>query len=135
MNGSYSKSEHPLLIVVLNGEPQIEYDRSKPLPDQQRAYLDRMDFQMDGGIVLGGQTVEQPDQLQRAQFISIHAIQALQQGNEALVAASCAYLATRMPDLKQIKARMVEGGLSVELVFDKPHIKEETVRFVTRPGV
>ena len=135
MNDLSVQSEKRLTIVV-NGEPQIEYDRSKPLPDQQSAYLDHMDCRMDEGIVLGGQSVERPDQLQRAQFVSLQAIDALQQGNEALVAASCAYLATRMPDLKQIKARLIEGGgLSVELVFDKPHVKEEPLHFITRPGV
>lgn len=134
MNGASPQSEHDLLTIVVNGEPQLEYDRSKPLPDQQVAYLDRMDRQMDAGIVLGGQPLDQPDQMQRAQFVSIHVVEALQQGNEALVAASCAYLANRMPDLKQIKSRVVDGGFSVELVFDKPHMKEETVNFVTRPG-
>ena len=134
MNGVSAQSEHDSLTVVVNGEPQLEYDRNKPLPDQQVAYLDRMDHQMDAGIILGGQSLDQPDQLQRVQFVSIRVIEALQQGNEALVAASCAYLASRMPDLKQIRSRVVDGGFSVELVFDKPHMKEETVNFVTHPG-
>ena len=122
------------MTVVVNGEPQLEYDRSKPLASQQLAYLDRMDRQMDGGIVLGGQPVAEPDQLQRAQFVSIHVMEALQQGDDARVAASCAYLARRMPDLKQLRAKLVDGGFSVELVFDKPHVSEQTVSFISRPG-
>ena len=134
MNGADEQAEQDLLTVVLNGEPQLEYDRNKPLPDRQKAYLDRMDRQMDTGIVLAGQSVERPDSLQRAQFVSIQLIEALQRGDEALVVASCAYLADKLPDLKQVRSKLVSGGFSLELVFDKPHVKEQTVNFITRPG-
>lgn len=120
------------LTVLVNGEPHLEYDRGKTLPEQQQACLDRMDERMSRGIELGGVQVDSPDTLQRAQFVAIQVIEGLQDGNESMVAASCAYLASRMPDLTQVKAQLVEQGYSVELVFSEPHVKEVAVQFSPR---
>ena len=120
------------LTILVNDEPQLEYDRSKRLPEAQQEYLERMDKRMNGGIQLGGAPVDSPDTLQRAQFVAIQVIEGLQDGNESLVAAACAYLASRMPDLTQVKAKLVEEGYSVELVFDEPHVKEVAVQFSPR---
>jgi hypothetical protein len=120
------------LTVLVNGEPQLEYYRGKPLPDAQRGYLDRMDETMEAGVQLGGVEVIRPDTLQRAQFVAIQVIEALRSGNDALSAAGCAYLATRLPDLTQVRARLVDGGFSAELVFDQPFVKEATVNFSPR---
>ena len=120
------------LTILINGEPHLEYDRGKPLPEQQRAYLERMDARMDGGIELGGAQVGDPDILQRAQFVAIQLIEGLQDGNEPVIAASCAYLASRMPDLTQVKAQLVDEGYSVELVFGEPYVKEVAVQFSPR---
>jgi len=122
-----------MLTVLIDNQSQLEFDRNKALPDNQVAYLDRMDAQMDEGIQLSGDRVGQPDLLQRAQFVAVHLIEALQQGNEALVAASCAWLAQRLPDLKQVKTLLVDGGFSVELVFDEPYATETVVEFIPRP--
>mgnify|MGYP001829230828 CR=1 FL=1 len=123
----------PPLTIVINGEAHLEYDRSKPLPEAQRDYLVRMDERMDAGVQLGGADVDQPDALQRAQFVAIQVIEGLQAGNDALVAAACAYLASRMPDLTQVKARLVDSGFSAELVFNEPYVKEVAVDFSPRP--
>lgn len=121
------------LTILVNGEPQLEYHRGKPLPDSQRVYLDRMDEQMSGGVQLGGVQVTAPDALQRAQFVAIQLIEALRSGHDALVAAGCAYLASRLPDLTQVRARLVEGGFSTELVFNQPYVKEVAVNFSPHP--
>lgn len=120
------------LTIVINGEAQLEYDRSKPLPEPQRAYLDAMDERMNAGVNLGGIDVERPDALQRAQFVAIQVLEGLGAGNDALVAAACAYLAIRLPDLTQVKARLVDTGFSAELVFNEPFVKEVTVDFPPR---
>jgi hypothetical protein len=91
-----------------------------------------MDQQMDAGVQLGGKSIEKPDGLQRAQFVALQVLEGLQQGNEALIAAGCAYLARRLPDLTQVKARLVEGGFSVELVFNEPYVKEVAVELIPR---
>ena len=66
------------MVVLLNGEALIEYDRTKELPEKQRQYLDRMDRQMDEGIILGNENIESPDQQQRAQFVAFTLVNAIQ---------------------------------------------------------
>ena len=118
------------LAVVLNGTLQLEYHRDKPLPEVQRLYLDRMDQIMDNGIELGGIQIAAPDQLQRAQFVASGLIQSLHDDNESLAAASCAYLATRIPELRQVKASEANDQRSIDLVFDKDYVPEQTIKFV-----
>ena len=132
MNDAPDSRGNAVLTILIDNQPQLEFDRSQGLPDRQLAYLDRMDAQMDTGIRLDDEQVEQPDTLQRAQFVALHLIEALQQDNDALVAASCAYLARRLADLKQVKALSVEGGFTLELVFDEPYVQETVVEFVPR---
>jgi hypothetical protein len=120
------------VVILVNGEVQVEYDRGKPLPEAQRGYLVRMDEKMGAGITLGGAWVSQPDVLQRAQFVAIQVLEALGNGNDALIAAGCAWLATRLPDLTQVKARLVDGGFSAELVFGEPYVREVAVEITPR---
>jgi hypothetical protein len=115
------------LTVVVNGDSVLEYNRGEELPIHQQSYLNRMDTQMDAGVMLGGQSLQAPDKLQRAQFVAIHLVKSLQQDNEPLIAASCAYLATRIPELKQIKAELNGTGMKVDLVFDSAYSKEVRV--------
>ena len=121
------------LVVLVNGESRLEYDRSKKLSERQRVYLDRMDRQMDAGIRLGVDWIEQPEPAQRASFVAAQLVDALQRDDEGLIAACCTYLADRLPELKQIKARLLAAGFSVELVFDKAYAKEVTLDFIPRP--
>jgi hypothetical protein len=84
---------------------------------------------MQTGFRLGGIAVARPDKLQRAQFVAIQVIEALQAGNDAMIAAGCAYLASRLPDLTQVIARLTDGGFAAELVFNQPYVKEVAVDF------
>lgn len=122
-----------MLTVVVNGEAAIEYDRRKPLAAHQRLYLDRMDRNMDNGFHLDGQHLVSPDPLARARFTATSLVQALEAGNDGLAAATCAYLALRLPELKQVRVQTKEGQTHIDLVFDKPHVPTQTVQF-TRPG-
>lgn len=121
------------LVVVLDGVSQLEYQRGVPLEPAQRRYLDQLDRRMDTGIDLGDRRVEQPDALRRAQFMAQQLLDAVQAGNEAVAAATCAYLASRIPDLKQVRATTRGGLLSFDLVFDKPYMKEVKVEFMRPP--
>lgn len=131
---SEADSSAPALTVVIDGEPYLEYDRGKPLSGHQLESLDRMDRTMDQGVRLGGENIQHPDRVQRAQFVALHLLDAVQAGDDALIAASCAYLANRLPDLHQVKARLAGGAVSAELVFDEPWTKEVAVDFVPRPS-
>lgn len=129
MSASPTDDRQTVVTVLVDDEVQVEYQRGKPLAEPQRVYLDRMDEQMQAGFHLGGIAVAKPDNLQRAQFVAIQVIEALQAGNDAMIAAGCAYLASRLPDLTQVIARLSERGFSVELVFNEPYVKEVAVDF------
>ena len=120
-----------IMVVLFNGEALFEYDRTKPLPENQRQYLDRMDQQMDTGITLGSESIESPDQQQRAQFVAFTLVTAIQQDNEAVIAAMNSYLAARYPDLKQVKADTDQESKKVmfDLIFDQEHKNQVKVSF------
>ena len=119
------------MVVLVNGEALFEYDRTKSLPEHQRQYLDRMDEKMDAGIMLGDENIVNPDQQQKAQFVAFTLISAIQDDNEAIIAAMNSYLAVRYPDLKQIKADTDEDGKKVmfDLIFDQEHKNQVKVSF------
>lgn len=120
-----------IMAVLLNGTAQIEYNRDISLPGKQRDYLDRMDQDMDEGIQLGNQYVENPNQIQRAQFIALHLVQSLLADNEQHIAASCAYLADRLTDLKQLKAvTKPDGAIGIDLVFTEDYKNQVKVEFM-----
>ena len=108
-----------LMQVHVNGQPQIDYDRNKPLSDKQQEYLTKMDEGMDAGISLGGEEFKEPDLLQRAKFVAGYLSQALFEENEQMIAASTAWLAMRLPDLKQVKIIQDGEQISIDLVFDE----------------
>jgi hypothetical protein len=123
-----------VMAVLLNGTAQIEYNREIALPTRQRDYLDRMDQDMDAGIQLGNRYIDMPDQTQRAQFVALHLIQSLLVDNEQHIAASCAYLADRLPDLKQVKAvTKPDGAIGIDLVFSEDYKNQVKVEFIP-PG-
>ncbi|MGW8227822.1 MAG: hypothetical protein ACWGOW_02925 [Gammaproteobacteria bacterium] len=123
-----------VMAVLLNGTAQIEYNREIALPARQRDYLARMDQDMDAGIQLGNRYIDMPDQTQRAQFVALHLIQSLLVDNEQHIAASCAYLADRLPDLKQVKAvTKPDGAIGIDLVFSEDYKNQVKVEFIP-PG-
>ena len=119
------------MVVLVNSEALFEYDRTRPLPENQLQYLDRMDRQMDDGITLGNEAIAKPDQQQRAQFVAFTLITAIQQDNEAVIAAMNSYLAVRYPDLKQVKADTDQNSNKVmfDLIFDEEHKNQVKVSF------
>jgi len=113
--------------VIVNGQSQIEYDRQKSLPEKQLEYLEKMDREMDSGFELAGQKVEAPDLLQRAQFVAGYLAQALFGENDQMIAASCSWIATRLPDLKQVKIIEEDNQISIDLVFDEERVNQVKV--------
>ena len=106
------------LVVVFNGQSVIEYDRNKRLPGHQREYLNRMDSDMQSGITLNGEFLANPDGQQCAKFVAMQLVQAMINDNEPTIAAMCAYLATRLPELKQVKADEHGESIVLDLVFN-----------------
>jgi len=118
-----------LFAVLLNGIAQLEFDRNKPLPDYQGAYLEKMDRKMDDGILVGDNEIQNPDLGQRAQFVAANLAHAIKSNDEAMCAAMTSWLATRLPDLKQVKLADENGEISIDLVFDEDYVQQIAVPF------
>lgn len=118
-----------MMAVLINGIAQLEYDRDRPLPPHQAAYLDVMDSKMDAGIGIGGETIPRPDLNQRAQFVAANLLDAMRSGNEELSAALCTWLANRLPDLKQVKYDEADDRVTIDLVFDEEYSRQAAVTF------
>lgn len=119
-----------LLVVQVNGTPMLEYDRAKTLSSVQQQSLVRMEEKLDQGLTLGGQHITNPSLEQRIEFVSANLISAVLNDEEVPAAASCAYIAHALPELKQIKALEKNGEVSIELVFDREYQPEEKLNFV-----
>lgn len=122
-----------MMAVLLNGVAQIEYDRSKALPDYQAAYLDKMDRKMETqGIDIDGERMLTPALAQKAQFVAANLANAILANDEPQVAAMTTWLAVRLPELKQVKLREEAGGFAIELDFDEAYIKQHPVQITPR---
>jgi len=118
-----------IMAVLLNGIAQLEYDRDRSLPKDQRQYLNKMDEKMASGITLDKQSITNPDLNQRAQFVAQNLAQAIKDNREANVAAMASWLASRLPELKQVKITEAETGFGIELVFDEEYRSQVAVKF------
>lgn len=119
-----------IMAVLLDGIAQLEYDRDKPLPVHQAAYLDKMDARMDEGILVGEEMIESPDLNQRAQFVAGNLVHAFNTGNEQLAGAMCSWLALRLPGLQQVRIQTDSGEVAIELVFDEAYRRQVAVEFI-----
>jgi hypothetical protein len=109
---------HSVLAILINGQRVVQYHRNTRLPGRQRRFLEKMDADMDQGFNMQGKHVVEPDRMQRAQFVAMQLIRAVPAGNEQLVQAGCAYLCSRLPDLKEVRAEEKGDDVTMELVFD-----------------
>ena len=119
-----------LLVVQVNGTPMLEYDRTKNLSSAQQQSLELMEEKLNQGLMLDEHHVASPSLEQRIEFISANLISAVLSDEEVLAAASCAYIAQALPELKQIKALENNGEVSIELIFDREYQPEEKLNFV-----
>lgn len=118
-----------LLVVQVNGTPMLEYDREKSLSTAQQESLKLMEEKLAQGFNLGGQLINQPKLEQKIEFVTANLISAILNDDEILAAASCAYVAHALPELKQIRALENNGEVSIELVFDRAYQPEEKLNF------
>jgi len=111
-----SEAAPPCLRVTVNGRPEAAYDKTQRLAGGQRRALDEMDADMDGGFELGGRQVSRPEPWERAQFVAMQLLIALDRGDDALVTLTSAYLAHRHPELREVRA--VDNGewVTLELI-------------------
>ena len=118
-----------ILAVVVNDQLTLQYNRDSALPEQQKGYLSKLDLKFDGGIELQGEKLDNPDIQQRARFMAMSMMEGIMYQEEGKAAASLAWLATRLPDLKQVIAKAGEEGTEFELVFDLEYQPHQVVSF------
>lgn len=107
------------LAIVVNDELRLQYDRDKALPHHQQQYLQKLDEKFDQGIQLQGEFLQDPDIQQRARYMALCLMEGILYQEDAKASASLAWLATRLPELKQVKALVDESGTRFELIFDR----------------
>lgn len=104
------------LSVFINEQNVFEFDKEHVFDEKQLAFLDQMDKNMELGIKIKGELFENPDSNQRAIFVSMNLIKAIQQDNDAAIFASCAYLVNRRSELVEVHAIDYEGSVKIELI-------------------
>jgi len=104
------------LAIFVNNENVFEFDKNTTLEDQQLAFLDKMDSDMNKGVMLSGELFKNPDSHQRSTFVAMNLIKALQQNNQAAIFASCAYLVNRHTDLLEVHANDHDDNVSIEFI-------------------
>ena len=104
------------LNIFINDSKVFDYDKDIDFEESQLEFLNKMDSDMEQGIKIHGKLIPHPDTRQRATFVVMNLIKALQQGNEAILSASCAYLNHRMPNLHEVHANDHKDGIKVEFM-------------------
>lgn len=107
-----------LLSVYINDIRLLEYEKNTRLPGKQREYLEGMDLDMDAGIELDGEKIASPDKMQRAKYVAMGLLFGIHTENESIVSATCAYLATRIPEVSQIRATENGEDITLDLIFN-----------------
>jgi hypothetical protein len=118
-----------ILAVVVNDQLTLKYERDKELPEHQQAYLDKLDAKFEQGIELDGEFVPQPVLEERARYMALSLMEGILYQEDARAAVSLAWLATRLPELKQVKAHVDQDGTRFDLVFDEEYRYSAEVSF------
>lgn len=119
-------------VVSLNSSKVLEFMRDRELSHKQLDDLVKIDTKLNTGLNLDGDFIQSPNSKDKAIFMANNLATALETNNDSIAAISCTYLATRYPDLKQLKISSVDGRISIELIYDKEFTQQEPIKFVTK---
>ena len=118
-----------ILAIVVNDQLTLQFDRSKELPQNQQLHLDKLDIKFAQGIELQGEKIDNPDIQQKAKYMSLSLMEGIMYQEDDKAAVSMAWLATRLPDLKQVKAIVDKDGTQFDLIFDREYQPHQVVDF------
>lgn len=104
------------LSIFINDQVVYEFDRDTHIDEQKLVFLDNMDADMEKGIKVQGELILSPDTQQRARFVVMNLIKALQQENNAIISASCVYLINRQPELLEVHINDYESSINITFV-------------------
>ena len=74
---------------------------------------------MDEGIEINGEMISSPDKIQRANYVAMSLLYGIKKNSEGMNSATCGYLSTRLPELKQIRALKKGGEITFDLIFNE----------------
>ena len=109
---------NPMLEVVMNQHIILQYARNTRLPGKQRQFLEKMDSDMNAGFNLGDRYYDYPDLRQKGKYVAMQLAHAIQGNNQGMINAMCAYLVTRLPNLKQVNIDENGEEVTINLHFD-----------------
>ena len=120
------------MVVQVDEKVVLEYDRLKPLNKKQKEDLSRIDAKLSQDDSAKEHPGSKPNPLKSTELIACTLIKALQTGNDHITAASCAWLANRIPELRQVKVKTEDAErISIELIFNRGYQPEQTIHFVS----
>ncbi len=102
------------IILLVNDQIAFDFVKDESLDEEQLNFLDKMDSDMSKGIKINGELFKNPDKIQRAEFTAMNLIRALQQENKTVIAASCAYISNRLPEVHEVHVSDLNSGVAVE---------------------
>ena len=104
------------LSIFINDQLVYEYDGSMELDDKQVEFLDQMDLDMQRGLKIEGELITEPDSKQKAIFVVMNLLRALQQEDHVRINVNCAYLSNRLPHVVEVHARDQGSRIAIEFV-------------------
>ena len=104
-------------IVTLNDQLIYTYTHM-PLPGRLRRYHDEMDKQMDNGIKLGEQWIDQPGALQKQQYVAMTLFNALEQKDTNLVNVVSSFLSGRYQSIKEIRVTEQDDVFNLSIISE-----------------
>ena len=107
------------LNIFINDQLAFEYDLSTTLNTNQLAFIDKMDGDMDRGFRIYGELISAPDAKQKATFVALNLLRALQQDDDGKIAVACAYIGSRLPHVIEVRANDQSDRVNIE--FGEEH--------------
>lgn len=123
------------LAIVVNEELMYEYHRDVELAENKQKYLASLDHKFDQGLEISGEFVESPSLEQRAKYMTLSLMEGIMYQDEKMASVSLSWLATRLPELKQVIAQVDFDGTQFELVFDQEYTPKVSVDFDPSAGL
>ena len=121
-----------VLVVSLNANKVLEYNREIALTKKQLADLKLMDKKLEHELSLKSSAKGKYDARDKATLVANMLIAALLDNDDPKIAITCAYLATRYRGLKQVKASTQTDQVAIQLVFDEEYREATPINFVAK---
>lgn len=101
--------------VTLNEQTIHTYNDSRA-PGRLRRFMDEMDRDMQSGVQLADEWVEQPSELQKQQYVAMVLFDALEKKDSNLVSLMSSYLIERYETLEEIRITQQEDLINLQII-------------------